>query len=396
MISGKLKGIFVGIADQVAPVLLPLLDKLKAIDLVPIGEQLGRAVRAIASAFEEGRIGELFGASLEVGVDRAVNYLVGAMAPVSQALSTLVGSQLDALMNSLEPMVDGFTGLLGAGLMKAFETPLRYFQAVIEASVETAQHLWDRARMKPEDKSGYGSMSDQERMALAQKYSGAAGKRFDEVRDQHKGESSEQIDHALNTDSLFQSLQQSANALRTFDPTKFATHVESVDEIMARHASDPVRFGTDGGQTGSQMQSDALASLRSAPAMMAKASADVMGTIRKFFADFHPANVMDEKAGLGRLSTLLGQLKGMADTVVTAPQKFGAQSGLNGITGNVSKLIEGDRLSKIGIHVGAGGPALDFHKRTAAATEATARGVALMTGHLISGGLTTGHLATWG
>ena len=71
--------------------------------------------------------------------------------------------------------------------------------------------------------------------------------------------------------------------------------------------------------------------------------------------------------------------------MASAPEARKAASATYAL-GDLSKITEGDRLAKIGGSIGGGGPALDFHRRTAAATEATAKGVqALVTGHLQTG-----------
>ena len=72
-----------------------------------------------------------------------------------------------------------------------------------------------------------------------------------------------------------------------------------------------------------------------------------------------------------RLAAVLGQLRAAAHRGGSSSVNAGAALGAGGDRGR-----DGDRLAKIGGFIGGGGgPALDFHRRTAAATEKTAAGI---------------------
>ena len=73
----------------------------------------------------------------------------------------------------------------------------------------------------------------------------------------------------------------------------------------------------------------------------------------------------------GRLAALLAQLQAASGRSRTTTSNAGAQMGAV-----ASRVGEGDRLARIGGFIGGGGgPALDFYRRTAAATEKTASGI---------------------
>lgn len=70
-----------------------------------------------------------------------------------------------------------------------------------------------------------------------------------------------------------------------------------------------------------------------------------------------------------RLAALVGQLHAIAARSRTATTAPGAR-----IDAGAGRLGEGDRLARVGGFIGGGGgPALDYHRRTAAATEKAAQ-----------------------
>lgn len=70
----KLRGFFVGIADQVVPVILPLLEAFDKLDLadqgVRFGESIATGLRALIGAFQNNQLGDLIWLSLkEAGIE---------------------------------------------------------------------------------------------------------------------------------------------------------------------------------------------------------------------------------------------------------------------------------------------------------------------------------------
>ena len=55
----KVRGFWVGLADKVAPVLKPLLDRFANFDLASGGQQAGEAVAFIVQAFADGKVGDI-------------------------------------------------------------------------------------------------------------------------------------------------------------------------------------------------------------------------------------------------------------------------------------------------------------------------------------------------
>lgn len=131
-LSGKVRKFFAGVADQIGPALLPLLDRLKTIDLMASGEKIGASLRGIldgmntavgvvVDAFQSGRIGELAGLSLRVGFEDAIVWLDSAMIKLFDGLQEPVSQ----LFEGLGKVFDGLGDLIGGSIQKAIIQSLR-------------------------------------------------------------------------------------------------------------------------------------------------------------------------------------------------------------------------------------------------------------------------------
>lgn len=95
----KLTGFFVGMADFINPVLLPVLEKLDKIDLAKYGQAAGRFIAIIAAAFKEGALVGLFKEGLVLAGKSFVNALVNGLKGVVAFLAA-----------SLPPITKGMWG----------------------------------------------------------------------------------------------------------------------------------------------------------------------------------------------------------------------------------------------------------------------------------------------
>ena len=133
----KVRGFWVGVADQVAPVLKPLLDQFMQMDLASWGQKAGEAVAFIVQAFADGKIGDILFTSAKIAFANAVNFLAGAIMAVAQALwQALVESIKNAITlfeilttvefwvgmgNALIGIAQGFIALLLEGVAKLLD-----------------------------------------------------------------------------------------------------------------------------------------------------------------------------------------------------------------------------------------------------------------------------------
>jgi hypothetical protein len=75
-VGAKLEGFFVGVADQVVPAIMPLLEAANSIDLASIGQSLGEGIAFALTAITSGQIGNLLTAQLKLSGAEFINTLV--------------------------------------------------------------------------------------------------------------------------------------------------------------------------------------------------------------------------------------------------------------------------------------------------------------------------------
>ena len=135
------RSFFIGVADRVAPVLIPLLEKFNRLDFSKWGQQLGNVFVVIAQAFQEGKLGALIGLSLKVGFMEAVDFLAGALAGVATMLGGMIGPVLAVSFEFLtdpnlwKGLADGLEAAVakfGAAFLACFREPLSYISATFE------------------------------------------------------------------------------------------------------------------------------------------------------------------------------------------------------------------------------------------------------------------------
>jgi hypothetical protein len=98
----KVRGFWVGVADQVAPVLKPLLDQFMQMDLASWGQKAGEAVAFIVQAFADGKVCDILFTSAKIAFANAVNFLAGALMAVAMALWQLLVEAFKSAVTILE------------------------------------------------------------------------------------------------------------------------------------------------------------------------------------------------------------------------------------------------------------------------------------------------------
>jgi hypothetical protein len=114
----KVQGFFVGVADRVAPVIKPLLDKFALLDLSSLGQQVGDFVALFVQAFQDGKLGEVVLTSMELSFATAANFLMGLLTGLGSALAEMLmqGPKNALTMLQLATTADFWKGL-GASLL---------------------------------------------------------------------------------------------------------------------------------------------------------------------------------------------------------------------------------------------------------------------------------------
>jgi hypothetical protein len=111
-VKGQLSGMFAGIAEGVVPAIQMIADALSKIDLVSIGQEIGKVLTAFTQAFREGTLIDLIAEVIKTGLK--------------------IG------WGSLFTIVPAIFAKIGYALLKVFETPLLYFQSGLEWAIQKA------------------------------------------------------------------------------------------------------------------------------------------------------------------------------------------------------------------------------------------------------------------
>jgi hypothetical protein len=381
----KVRGLFVGMADQIAPVLLPLLDKLKSIDLTPLGEQLGGIVRIVANAFKGGRIGELVGASLQVGAMEGVNVLWDGLRAAAGGFSALFMASLRAAARIFSELTKsqnwaGIThALLSAGLALggSFIKAGAYLQASMDYAVQGSVYAWKSGMLdglRDWDSQWGTAMLDP--VTLLIKVLATAAKGF--------GKAMYEAIHG-NLSGVKKAARGLDSALLVADPVAEMLSLFNKTMATARAANGAApnfgallnaRLAQSSGQSG-DLDKASRSELALAGSDLAPMAERVMADLKTELTKISKA-VKDGLGGdplfnvgaeLKHLEDLAAQLAAIGDPTKLPGAPGAAGSPFSGL-GGATKMDNGDRLARIGGFIGGGGgPALDLNRRTAVATE---------------------------
>ncbi len=94
----KLQGFFVGVADKVAPVLKPLLDRMATVDFSQWGQQIGDVVAFLIQTISDGSIVTILYESMKVALATAGNYALGILTGLGRAI-------LQTLYEAIKPAI---------------------------------------------------------------------------------------------------------------------------------------------------------------------------------------------------------------------------------------------------------------------------------------------------
>jgi hypothetical protein len=191
----KVRGFWVGVAEKVAPVLKPLLDKFASLDLASWGQKAGEAVAFIVQAFADGKVGDILLTSAKIAFASAVNFLAGALMAVAQALwQALVESIKNAITifeilttadfwvgmgTALIGIAQGFIALLLEGVAKLLD----YLKDV----PLVGDKIGDGARKIRETAQGYRDAGQEQRDTGTDLVTPSVDKATQRVRDAFAG-----------------------------------------------------------------------------------------------------------------------------------------------------------------------------------------------------------------
>lgn len=252
-VGGVLKTFYAGVADRVVTTLAPILDRLEKINLVAIGQQFGDGIAKGAQMF----IGAF--SDPELVAKTLVNGLTAGVLSVGNVLIATLKSGGGFFKDGLLDSLQGIGSAIVATLMEAFDKPIRYLQAGVEAALQTAQYLADKASGKQDDTSGLGAMSPAERKDYYEKQQSVMHNRFRQLAhdqlvdpDNMSDREAAGVAGAAVNDPTYKNAQGEYERARHYDPDRYARAPQTMQEIMDARAKDPTRFGLYGGQTAAE------------------------------------------------------------------------------------------------------------------------------------------------
>jgi hypothetical protein len=141
----NMEGFFIGMAEPISRVILPILQKIDSLDMTKWGSAIGNsiteAIRVLYNAFEGDQFGTLMKLSFETGLDYLGGGLKGAATAFGDSILDLFS------MNFAEAVGGVFTGIaeqFGAALMVAVGRPLSVIQAAMSYEMDRHDALKNR------------------------------------------------------------------------------------------------------------------------------------------------------------------------------------------------------------------------------------------------------------
>jgi hypothetical protein len=110
--SLKLQAIFVGMASEVAPSLIQVLEDLNSLDFTEVGVQLGKIVGFVYESFSNGKIAELLFYGISYGIKKGLNSAFNWMEKMLTGLFAWIAASFESIF-SADYITASFMGILG-------------------------------------------------------------------------------------------------------------------------------------------------------------------------------------------------------------------------------------------------------------------------------------------
>lgn len=126
--GNKLQGFFVGIADKVVPIILPLLERFDKMDLARQGQRFGEAIatglRAVIGLFENNRLGEMAEISMQEAGLNFINTIARGWIGLGRGLWGMMREGLTGFIPVMRNAFVGIAQVFSAFLLDAVGTGL--------------------------------------------------------------------------------------------------------------------------------------------------------------------------------------------------------------------------------------------------------------------------------
>ena len=367
-IQAKMAGFWAGIAEGLAPALQVVLDVLNKINLLDIGEKIGRTVRLITEAFKEGKVGEIISLSLQIGFMKAVNSLLGMLAEIPDVLVGVLQAAFNPeLFQSISEMFLGVAQAFGAQLVRAVAKVLQTMSTALDYLIDKGQTTHDLAQKNKDiEKDKRDIALQEETVAGSKKYAEGITDPFD--KKMALAAAQDEIDKLNDLKKRGPLKADTEAGQKLFDRLNM-----SFAGYMQAHQDDNKSQVAE--NTTEQLKRDAGGHVEEGYARFRAATQPVDDALKRMGKSVETMNVFGDALGAktSKLGVDIAGLNAAVDADKGTPDddKKDDKKTAPGFLPLSYKMPEGDRLSKFGLFVGASpsAPGLSEARRTAAATE---------------------------
>lgn len=110
--SIKLQAFFIGMASEVSPSLIQVLQDLNSLDFTPVGVQLGKIVGFVYESFSNGKLAEAIAYGISYGIKKALNSAFSVMEKIITGTLAWIWAAIKAIF-SKDYIMASFMGILG-------------------------------------------------------------------------------------------------------------------------------------------------------------------------------------------------------------------------------------------------------------------------------------------
>ncbi|MGC3991672.1 MAG: hypothetical protein QM796_18675 [Chthoniobacteraceae bacterium] len=351
-VSQQGQHLFAGMLDALGPAILPVIERMEKVDLTHLGQQIGSIGRLVVEAFDGGKLGQLLWTGLAAGSTRVFNVLTGSFAALLASVGTLLVEEIKTAFTAFTHLGDIFVivkdGLIGAIeaaggiLLEIFKKPIAYMQAGLEVAIQKTMETMGKI-------PGVGKMlglGDFKAQSWHELYAQHV-KDNEDISDQavtgasdHFGAAGGATSHYLEAQNYGQKIADVVNSAKAasqfgqlIDPTATDSALKSVVTPLLQSAAQK-----------DQKKREELNPHASPPAHPAAKPAPP--PVIKVPASVPAANAKNQQS---------------LQSAATTPSGSPAQN-----QPKIQKPPEVDRLAKMGLFIGRGGPAGESHARDTA------------------------------
>lgn len=142
--GSKLQGFFIGLADKVAPMLLPLLERFNSLDFSSWGQSIGNAVQLAVAAFSSGQLTKLILLGIQIALAEAVNFANRSVTAIIAAAGQYIVETIKNAITLFQIVTTReFWQGIGTALVGIFQGAMGFLQGMFVKILEGLRPVLD-------------------------------------------------------------------------------------------------------------------------------------------------------------------------------------------------------------------------------------------------------------